>query len=133
MDDAPKKFSFAEALLLLLLNIFADGLEMIIILMGVIPIITPIVVGLAWLINTLVLGIVLFVFIMKGERGLWFLSGSLLEYVPFVNILPLRTVTCAIAIYLANHPKLKSVASAGSGGASSPRVKTPKKPLNVNS
>ena len=106
-----KKFSFPEALIMLLMTFTADSVEILVMTMGVIPIITPISIGVSWLINTFVLGALLLWFIIKGERGLWAISGSLLEYVPFLNALPLRTATCALAIYIANHPKVKQVAT----------------------
>ena len=100
---------------MILMTLTADVLELFIMFMGVIPIITPIALGISYLINTFVLAVILFWFIIKGERGARILSrvliGNFLEYVPFLNVLPLRTVSCAMAIYLANHPKIKQIAT----------------------
>jgi len=117
MDE--KKFSFPEALLMLLTVLFADLFEGLISIVGVVPFLTLVTVGISFLINLFVWAGIQFWLIMKGERGSWFLAGSILEFIPFINILPLRTVTCAISIYLANHPKASSLASTKIG----PKIK----------
>ncbi|GEM_PF-1433882 len=52
--------------------------------------------------------------IMKGERGLWFAAGSIIDLIgiPFA-----QTATLAFTIYLANHPKAAQVASLAVAGA----------------
>jgi len=109
MEENAKKFSFAEGLLLILITLFADALDSVIGLLGVFPPLLPVSIGLSWLINAFIMGLLLFVFFIKGERGLWVIAGSVLEFIPFISILPLRTATCLVAIYLANHPKIKAL------------------------
>ena len=49
--------------------------------------------------------------IIKGVRATWLLAGMMLEFIPFiVNLLPLRTATMIITIYLDWHPKVAGVA-----------------------
>ena len=96
---------------MILMTLTADVLELFIMFMGVIPIITPIALGISYLINTFVLAVILLWFIIKKEKGLWNVAGWLLEYIPYLNALPIRTGTCIVAIYLANHPKIKKIAT----------------------
>ena len=110
-----KKFTFAEGLLMLLLCLLADGIEGLVSAIGVIPVITPLSVAIAWALNFFIFGSVQLWLIIKGDKKFWFLAGTILEFIPFLNILPLRSATCAITIYLANNPKISSVVSVATG------------------
>jgi len=55
---------------------------------------------------------------MKGIKGMWFLSGSLLDAV--ANFLAFdipfgKTASIILTIYLANHPKTAKVAQVATG------------------
>lgn len=123
--EEDKKFSFGEGLILVLFTLFSDGAEALAAAIGLIPVLTPLFIGLSWFINVAVMAVVMFVFFLKGERGLWYLAGSALEFIPFVNVLPLRTATCLVAIYLANHPKVAAVAGKSAGAIGGRKIKTP--------
>lgn len=69
--------------------------------------------------------IIFFWAMMKGVRALWIAVGGMLELVPFINTLPLYTITMAITIYLDHHPEKAEMTQ-----AVSPRVVNPKK-LNI--
>lgn len=68
--------------------------------------------------------IIFFWAIMKGVRSLWVATGGILELVPFINTLPLYTITMAITIYLDRYPEKAEVVQ-----AASPRVVNPKRSI----
>lgn len=41
---------------------------------------------------------------MKGARWAWALAGNLVEFIPYIDTLPIRTATLIVAVYLTNHP-----------------------------
>jgi len=110
MDDE-KKISLGESILAVLSCLFADGIEALVMLIGVVPFITPLALGISWFINFFVWAIIQLWLILKGVRNLWFFSGSLLEYIPFIDVLPIRTATIIAVIFMANHPKITRAAS----------------------
>jgi len=99
---ADKKISYAEAVLMVLICIFADALEGFFSLIGLVPFLFPISLFFNWAINFTTLAIISFWLIIKGERPTWFFAGGLTEFIPFINILPLKTVTCIITIIIIN-------------------------------
>ncbi len=123
--EAEKKFNFGEGLILVLFTIFADLFELIADGLGLIPVLAPLSIGLSWFINVTVMAIVISIFFMKGERGIWYLAGSAIEFIPVINILPIRTATCLVAIYLANHPKAAVLAGKPLGVIGGHKIKTP--------
>ncbi len=109
------KFSLVEIILILMIVIPVDILEVVVALTLAIPVIGQIGLVVMFFVNLVVLAIIQFWFIMKGVRGLWALSAQLLESIPVVNALPLRTLGVIASIYLANHPKTAQIAGATSG------------------
>lgn len=115
MDD-PKKISLVEALLMILLSLFVDGVDALfsfIALTGIgigVLIILPFIDGAFF-------AIIEFWLIMRGGVGLRqqvsVIVGNLLDMIPFLNSLPFKTVSTAIAIYMINHPKVTQALSAG--------------------
>ncbi|MDD4761503.1 MAG: hypothetical protein PHZ25_00555 [Candidatus Pacebacteria bacterium] len=117
--DEQKKFSLSETIILILVCLFADTVELLSYAFSLIPPLAPFSVFFVWIINTFVFGFAYLWLIIKGARGAWFLAGSLVEYIPFLNLLPIKTVTIIVAIVLSNNPVLKKtteIASKKLGG-----------------
>ncbi len=80
-----------------LIEIFADLLSTTVILAPVLLVISWIFEGISW--------IILFVWlIIKKIRGVWSISGSILELIPGLDALPIRTITFIVTILLVNRP-----------------------------
>lgn len=62
--------------------------------------------------------------IMRGVSSTRMLAGSLLEFIPIVNTLPMRTVATASTIWLDWHPKEAEIAE-----NFLPKLKNPKRTL----
>jgi len=50
-------------------------------------------------------------FVLKGAKWAWELSGNLIEFIPYLDTLPFRTVGIIIAIRITNNPKSQVVSS----------------------
>jgi hypothetical protein len=125
--DEQKKFSLPESIILILTCLFADTAELLSYAFSLVPPLSPLSIAFTWLINTFVFGFVYLWLIMKGARGAWFLAGGLLEFIPFVNLLPVKTVTVIIAIILSNNPVLKKTVEIASKKAAGKGDKENKK------
>jgi len=51
---------------------------------------------------------------LKGVKGTYVLVGNILELIPFVGNLPIRTTTFIITVWVEHHPKIKQVAEVAS-------------------
>lgn len=110
-----KKISLPEAIMMVGLVAFADALEILVDLTGI-----GIIAG--ELINLVVgAGLQLWLF-MKGIKGFWKLAswgiGTLLDGV-LGGLLPIKTISLIVTIYLVNHPKTAKVAQLATGKISS--------------
>ena len=114
-EETEKNFSLVEIILMMMIVIPVDILEPIVDLISPMPVLGQIALAMMWFIDLIVLFIIQFWLIMKGEKGLWALSANLLELIPYVNALPLRTLGVILTIYLANHPALSKVAQIAEG------------------
>jgi len=110
MNEEGPKISLVEAILMLMIVVPFDVLEAITALISPIPVIGQIALVVMHFGDWIVLFIIQFWLIMKGLKGLWALSGNLLEFIPFVDILPLRTLGLIATIILANRPEVAKVA-----------------------
>jgi hypothetical protein len=110
MNEEEPKFSLVEIILLLMIAIPADILEPIVAFISPIPVVGLIALMAMWFVDLIVFFIIQFWLIMKGVKGLWALSANLLEMIPYINALPLRTIGLLATIYLANHPKMAQAA-----------------------
>jgi len=110
-----KKISLPEALIMVEFCIFADLAEIFFDFFSTIPFLAPISVFVGWIIVLFTFGLVWFWLIIKGELGVWFIAGSLMEMIPYINALPLLTISILAVIYLVNHPKLAHVAAMAVG------------------
>lgn len=110
MNEEGPKISLVEGILMLMIVIPVDILEVIVALISLIPVIGQIALVVMWFADPIVLFIIQFWLIMKGLKGLWALAGNLLEFIPYVDALPLRTIGLIITIYLANRPGIAQIA-----------------------
>lgn len=63
-----------------------------------------------WIMDLLTFPVTQFYFRMKGAKAGVDLAASLLELVPYLGALPIKSVGLNIAIYLTNHPeKIKKI------------------------
>ncbi len=116
--DNQKKISLVEALLMVLLSLFVDGIDILfsfIALTGIgmgVLIILPFVDGAFF-------AIIEFWLIMRGGFGfrqqVSVIVGNLLDMIWFLNLLPFKTVSTMIAIYMINHPNVAQMIPVGTG------------------
>ncbi|MBI1961017.1 MAG: hypothetical protein HYS43_01955 [Candidatus Liptonbacteria bacterium] len=97
--------SFAEATIVLIVTILIDltDLFLTVVELGLIAIGVGVFGTVAKAaLNFFVTGIIQAYLFLRGIRNLAFLAGSILEFIPLVNVLPMRTVSMAILIFLVN-------------------------------
>ena len=75
-----------------------------------------------WIIDLLTFPVTQLYFRMKRVKGTADLVFNILELIPYVGGLPLRTVGLLITIYIANHPKSAIGQVAQTAGAKIPKV-----------
>jgi len=110
MNEEGPKISLVEAILMLMIVVPFDVLEVVTALISPIPVIGQIALVVMHFGDWIVLFVIQFWLIMKGLKGIWALTGNLLEFIPFVDILPLRTLGLIATIILANRPETTKVA-----------------------
>lgn len=86
-----KEISIVEAALMLLVVVPADIIDFFV----------P---SDFWILDVPITAIMTFWFLIKGARWEWELAGNLIEFIPIVDTLPIRTAMLIVAIYLTNHP-----------------------------
>ena len=114
-EEQGPKIGLAEIILMNLIVIPADLFELVATLLVAIPVLGQILLVVKWIVAGFAWLIIQFWLIMKGIKGLWYLSGSLLDGVAnFLGLdLPFgKTISLNVTIYLANHPKATAVAQA---------------------
>lgn len=107
------KISLVEGIIMVMITATADLIEIILTFFGLNP--------LSIVIDVPITFIIQFWLMMKGSRWTWALAGNLLEFIPYVDFLPVRTGTLIITIYLSNHQKVAKAAASGRGKAVLPR------------
>ncbi|MDP3052726.1 MAG: hypothetical protein Q8N22_02070 [bacterium] len=126
MEESPK-IGLVEIILMNMIVIPADLFELAATLLVAIPVLGQILLVVKWIVAGFTWLIIQFWLIMKGIKGLWYLSGSLLDGAAnFLGLdLPFgKTVSLNVTIYLANHPKITQVAAVASGkiGAATEKI-----------
>lgn len=115
MDEKQKKIGLPEIIIMLMVVGGADALEVVTDLSFAIPVIGQILLFTNPFIDIFTLAIVQFWLIMKGGIGFnkqaTVLVGNLIELVPGLDILPIRTVSLIVTIYMINHPKVAKMAA----------------------
>lgn len=91
-----KKIILAETLLLNMYIIPLDILGLLLIFIGLDDF---------WIIDLLTFPVTQFYFRIKGARAGADLAASILELIPYVGALPIKSVGLNLAIYLTNHPE----------------------------
>ena len=105
-----KKISLPEIIIIVMLVAGADLFDVFVGLAAAIPAIGQILLFFNWFVDIFILAVVQFWLIMRG--GLGFrkkatgLTGNLIEFIPLLDVLPIRTATLLIAIYMINNPKI---------------------------
>lgn len=98
MDKSPPKISNIEAFLIMCLVLLADIVELVLALF-LLPDF--------WIPDIITFPITQIYFRMKGVRGDYALIGNLLELIPYVSALPMRTALVGAVIIIDRSPKLK--------------------------
>ncbi len=96
MDEEQKKIELPETILLLLYIIPLDVIGLILVFAGLDDF---------FMLDLLTFPVTQFYFRMKGIRCTYDLVASILEVIPYVGSLPIKTAGVAITIWMANHPK----------------------------
>ncbi len=112
-EEQSPKIGLVEIILMNMIVIPADLFELAATFLVAIPVLGQILLVIKWIVAGLAWLIIQFWLIMKGIKGLWYLSGSLLDGAAnFLGLdLPFgKTVSLNVTIYLANHPKATAVA-----------------------
>ncbi len=125
-EQEQKKISLPEAIIMIMITGLADLFELVATFVEAVPVVGQILLFMKWFVAIFSWLAIQFWLIMKGIRGMWFLSGSLLDAV--ANFLAFdipfgKTVSIILTIYLANHPKVTKVAQVATGKITS-AVKT---------
>ena len=97
MDKGPK-ISYIEAFLIMAVVILADLVELVLVFFGLPDF---------WIPDIISFPITQIYFRMKGVKGELALVGNLLELIPYVSALPMRTALVAAVIVIDRSPKLK--------------------------
>lgn len=103
------KVSLVEGIIMVMITLTADIIEIILTFFALNP--------LSVVIDVPTTAIIQFWLWMKGAKGTWALAGNLIEFIPYLDFLPIRSVTLLITIYLTNHPKTAAVAGSNRGRA----------------
>ncbi len=101
-QDNEQKIDGHEAVFMILVCLFFDGMDVIATLFNAL-------VGagefIKFFINVVASSILYPWVILRGVSPVWTIAGGALELIPVANILPMRTVTMGITIYLDRHPE----------------------------
>jgi len=104
---------------MVLLNLFADIVDIVFNFLALIPAIGVVMFLMAPIISFSVFAITEFWLIMKGGMGfrkqISIIAGNILDVIPLLSFLPIKTAGVLIAIYMINHPEIGKVASMATG------------------
>jgi hypothetical protein len=97
MEHNPK-ISFIESIFLIMYVGITDIIGIILVLFGLDDF---------FILDVLTFPVTQLYFRMKGVRGMYDLIGNLLELIPYIGALPLRTIGVIMVIWRDHHPKSK--------------------------
>ncbi|MEK7481853.1 MAG: hypothetical protein AAB464_00320 [Patescibacteria group bacterium] len=100
MEEDQKKISLPEIILLNLYIIPLDIVGLVLVFFGLDDF---------WIIDILTFPVTQFYFRMKGVKAGADLAASIVELIPYVGALPIKSIGMNITIYLANHPKATEI------------------------
>ena len=113
--EGEKKIGLPEAILMFFVVAFADIFDVVTTISLAVPVLGEILIVLNWFVDIVVLAIIWIWLIIKGEIGarimITSLIGSLVEFIPLLDVLPIRTVVLLLTIYMINHPKVADAAA----------------------
>ncbi len=113
--EGEKKIGLPEAILMFFVVAFADIFDVATMISLAVLVLGEILVVLNWFVDIAVLAIIWIWLIMKGEIGtriiVMSLIGSLTEFIPLLDALPIRTAVLLLTIYMINHPKVADAAA----------------------
>ena len=112
MAKEPKPISFPEGFFLILICLLADLFELLGGFLSASVILAPVGIFLGFMVDWIAWPIVQLALYFKNAKGFLYLAGSLIELIPLIDVLPIRTASILIVIYLANHPKTAALAGA---------------------
>jgi len=98
------RIGIVEIIIMLLIVIPVDILEAIADFTSGIPILGQIFIIVMWLADPICTFAIGFWLWMKRLKGLWYIAGSMLEWIPGIDALPIRTGALLLTIHLANLP-----------------------------
>lgn len=116
--EEEKKISLVETIFMVMVAGLADIFELVATVATPVPVVGQILLFFKWIVSICTWLILQFWLIMKGIRGMWFLSGSLLDAIANFLMLDIpfgKTVSIILTIYLANHPKTAQMAEIATG------------------
>lgn len=97
-----QKISLPEIIIMGIICVGVDFAELIANLLSATVILAPLFIGLEWIANAFYCIALAIWLIIKRMRGTWLIAGGLLEFIPGINALPLRTITLATTVSLTN-------------------------------
>ncbi|MEK7143725.1 MAG: hypothetical protein AAB820_00125 [Patescibacteria group bacterium] len=113
--EGEKKIGLPEAILMFFVVAFADIFDVVTTISLAVPVLGEILIVLNWFVDIVVLAIIWIWLIIKEEIGarimITSLIGSLAEFIPLLDVLPIRTVVLLLTIYMINHPKVADAAA----------------------
>lgn len=107
-EEPQKKFSLVEIIIAVTIVALVDAFDALANLSLAIPFLGEVMIVLNFFVGLCATFTIQgWLFIIKKEKGLYNLGGSIIETIPILNVLPIRTAALILTIYFANHPKSK--------------------------
>ena len=100
--DSKPTISLPEGLIMTMIVLAADSIEVAATLVTGVPVIGVVAAFVLIFESLIVLAIIQLWLIMKGIRSLWFLSGSLIDFLPVIGMFPTKTATLLVLITMVN-------------------------------
>ena len=97
MAKEPKPISFPEGFFLILICLLADLFELLGGFLSASVILAPVGIFLGFMVDWIAWPIVQLALYFKNAKGFLYLAGSLIELIPIVDVLPIRTARLARA------------------------------------
>lgn len=112
-EEGGKKISMVEAILLVAYIGLTDLIGIVLVFFGLDDF---------FILDILTFPVTQLYFRMKGVKATADLVTNILELIPYLGALPIRTVGLIITIYIANHPKSLASQTAQVAGGKMPKV-----------
>lgn len=114
-EERPEpKISIPEAIVAGGMILLADGIELLILFLGLDDF---------WISDAIAFPITQLYLRLKGVKGTMSLAANIIELIPYVGWLPLRTLGFIGVVYMDHHPKMGGVLAAAVPGAAVIRAK----------